>query len=228
MTFSNDLKIFSSALALGPVLRVAEHGPRTVIQLQAAAASIIKVTDHGSISGDNIIDERVLVRIDCFCDRDVFLPVKLIKQMRRSRESFLYHCILIGKLLGKAEIIDDGMMVPRKLSRKDCRIPARFLPFEEIAMGKGFPLDSAKAPHKIKVPIFTAKLPIRQGAQAKSLFLADEFADFLIFHAAQGSLTEGAGAERLTCLFEAFRTQETAYNIKMNGTLYSHDDSPLR
>jgi hypothetical protein len=58
--------IVAAFFRLRPLVRVAQHRPGGVVELQIAAAGVIESADRSAVSIGEIVKERIEVGIDCF------------------------------------------------------------------------------------------------------------------------------------------------------------------
>ena len=87
------------------------------------------------------------------------------------------------------------------------------LTVEEITVIQFHFINTVEPPHKIQMPVATAKLAIGNGVITSTLLLLDQAGDFLIFHSGQRGTVDLAGLELGTCLFQALGAQEAAHKV---------------
>ena len=192
----------------------AEFAPRRVVELQIAAARVVKSPDGFLIGCGDVRKERVFVLVAF--DRLVigFADAADEVQHGRRRDGLLGRRFT-GNALQEAEVVDEGMIVREIDFAADLQ---SFCFRLEAVEGDGkvlclYFVDAVEAPEEIEVPEGAAVFAVGHGFEAGFLFVGYELADALVFLFFQGSRRDLSCFKGLTRFLQFRFAQKAADNI---------------
>ena len=193
-------------------VRITEHAPRAVIQLNIAAAGLIQCHDQ-TMEGLGVVVGKLVVillgvAVELVHGSDVLRAEQLRIQLCRGRNGLACNGGVVFELLDELEMLNERVgRVEGDLAGQACGFGAGLLIVEEIALIHRHFFHAGEAPHAVEMPPATAEFTVGDDVQTGSLLLGDQFGNGIIFHGLECGLVNLACCEIGASLLEFCRTQ---------------------
>src|SRR5699024_2882388 len=161
---------------------VHKHAPCAVIDLQVAASRFIQFFDECAIRCRDVLDQRVLVRIEFIRRFLVFRALQLRQELGRCRNRLPRYYSFLFELLNEFEVLNEWMVFTTDLTAH----PRRFSTCRSTSVLKSTTdipyLHPVETPHDIKVPPSTAELTVSTLAETHFLLFRNQIFQRCILH----------------------------------------------
>ena len=195
-----------------------QHSPGAVVQLEAPAAGIVNLLDELPVSGCHILDEFLIIGIET---AGVFQRERhhhLGQELGRCRDGELGFSLGAGEFLDKAEMVDEGMLLPqRQLSGEESIVNHGLFVVERQAGLGGRVAYAVEAPHEVQVPGLAAEFSVGNHLETKRFLLGYEVAYGLVFNGFEFLCGDGAGGVLDAGFLEVCGAEETADKVGAHG-----------
>ena len=162
-------------------LRVHKAAPGTVIQLDVSAACRIEIRDDFSISGYQICNKFLIIRINLSGILNIHRHYQLLEKLGRCRDGLLCYGILILQCLHKFVMLHKWMMSHRNLSGQEGIINLGCLIVKRQSFFGGAVTHTVESPHEIQVPGSAAELTVGDHMVTSFLLLLHQVGDGCVF-----------------------------------------------
>ena len=167
--------IVAALFRVRPLLRVANHRPRGVVELQVAAAGVVEGADRLLIGEPDVVEIGVDVRIDLLADG---LAALAEMQGRRRRDRHLRRHL--GVVLDEAEMVEMRVAGKADLADDAHALGLGLHPGKGDALAGGIELSAVELFVEIELPPGTPELAVGRELEPDLLLLLDGLLDLAV------------------------------------------------
>ncbi|CDN44821.1 hypothetical protein BN871_FQ_00030 [Paenibacillus sp. P22] len=208
------------ACGLEPVaeLRIAQHAPGAVVELDAAAAGVVEGQDRVAVSAGYVRSQVMDRGIDGIRAGFVLRTEQLRQQLCRRRDRLARDGIRARCGQQEPEVLDERMAAEGDPAGQPGRLGARFHAFEQIALRHGRFFHPVQMPHEVEMPPGPAELPVGYGLQSDLLLLGDQGQDLPVLDRAQLLGAELSGFMAAARFLQCLGAEEASHHVEAVGS----------